>query len=56
MLNKKPPFYSAKDVLGVKKNIKRKMGNSFMYNQLGKIDKKNKPKKKLKNKDLRFKS
>ena len=56
MLNKKPPFYSAKDVLGVKRNIKRKMGNFFMYNQLGKIDKKFKPKKKLKNKDLRFKS
>lgn len=56
MLNKKPQFYSAKDVLSVKRNIKRKIGNSFMYNQLGKIDKKNKPKKKLKNKDLRFKS
>ena len=56
MLNKKPLFYSAKDVLSVKRNIKRKIGNSFMYNQLGKIDKNFKPKKKLKNKDLRFKS
>ena len=56
MLNKNPQFYSAKDVLSVKRNIKRKIGNSFMYNQLGKIDKKNKPKEKLKNKDLRFKS
>ena len=56
MLNKKPQFYSAKDVLSVKRNIKRKIGNSFMYNQLGKIDKKIKPKKKLKNKDLCFKS
>ena len=42
--------------MGVKINIKSKIGNSFIYNQLGKIDKKIKPKKKLKNKDLRFKS
>jgi hypothetical protein len=36
MLNKKPPFYSAKDVLGVKRNIKKENGKLLYVQPTGK--------------------